>query len=169
MRKYTSEQLTKSFWDKVNKNGTIPEHCPELGNCWEWQAYIMPCGYGQFGWLNNKIWLTHRLSWVFANGEISNEICVLHKCDNRKCVNPNHLFLGTRLDNAKDMVSKDRQNKAPKLNLRKLTIQQANEIRELYAKGGIGTRALANQFGVSKPIICDIINGKRYKEGINFE
>lgn len=68
----------------------------------------MKKGYGVIGEGDKKVHLTHRLSWVYHNGEIPDGLCVLHHCDNPRCVNPKHLFLGTRADNNKDMLNKGR-------------------------------------------------------------
>jgi hypothetical protein len=85
------------FWANVDKSG----------DCWEWQASVNLDGYGRFC-LKGKRIRAHRLSWVLANGEIPEGMCVLHKCDNPPCVSPDHLFLGTRADNVRDMVQKGR-------------------------------------------------------------
>jgi hypothetical protein len=66
--------------------------------------------YGSFK-LGDKVVDAHRVSWMIHFGVIPYKICVLHKCDNRVCVNPEHLFLGTRKDNHDDMVAKGRQAK----------------------------------------------------------
>jgi hypothetical protein len=62
--------------------------------------------------LAGRSMLSHRVSWVEANGPIPDGLCVLHRCDNRACVRPEHLFLGTHLDNIRDMMAKGRGNKA---------------------------------------------------------
>ncbi len=106
-RPKTSAELR--FWPKVNKNGNIPRHLPELGECWEWTGYITKKGYGLFR--NIKHIHAHRFSYEIHNNCKLNDplILVCHRCDNRKCVRPDHLFLGTSNDNIQDMVNKKRQ------------------------------------------------------------
>lgn len=79
--------------------------------CWEWMKFVNSHGYGMLAILTVKgrrPILAHRLSWIISHGD-PGTLCVLHKCDNRKCVNPAHLFLGTRPDNTRDMIAKGRQ------------------------------------------------------------
>ena len=90
-------------------------HCNygDANECWEWSGYITKNGYGQtkIGGRNGKLMQAHRLSWMVNVGEIKDNLHVLHKCDNRMCVNPNHLFLGTNQDNINDRVSKNRSSR----------------------------------------------------------
>lgn len=87
------------FWSKVRILG--------LDECWEWQRALSTKGYGRF-LFQGKNRHTHRIAWLLTRGEIQNGLHVLHKCDNRKCVNPVHLFLGTNTDNMIDMCEKQR-------------------------------------------------------------
>lgn len=141
--------------------------------CWEWTATTMNNGYGHF-WYNKKLTLAHRVSYQFYIGQIPNGICVLHKCDNRKCVNPNHLFLGTYQDNATDRKNKGRGNiptgvKNPRT---KLSIKQVKEIRKLLIKqqkilldykNHYTHRAIAEKYNVTTGAIVCIANGKNWK------
>lgn len=88
----------KRFWDKVDKSG----------DCWEWAAACNSSGYGHIK-LDGAMILAHRLSWILANGPIPDNLCICHTCDNRTCVNPDHLWLGTRADNNSDMTKKGRR------------------------------------------------------------
>lgn len=107
----TPEQAVKLFWSRVNKKGPIPKHCPELGRGWEWLAGSTNDGYGLFG-SKPKV-SSHRYSWELANGQIPDGLFVLHKCDNPRCVNPSHLFLGTHGDNMNDLKEKNRKRGHP--------------------------------------------------------
>jgi hypothetical protein len=76
-----------------------------LSGCWIWQAGALPRGYGLINW-QRKLWLAHRLSWSGVNGPIPAGGMICHRCDERRCVNPEHLFLGTRQVNMDDLRAK---------------------------------------------------------------
>lgn len=99
--------IEERFWAKVDKDGPVPEHMPHLGACWVWTASKLNSGYGQFG-IGGKLRYAHRLSWEMERGEIPDNLCVLHSCDNPPCVRPEHLFLGTRRENSSDCQRKGR-------------------------------------------------------------
>lgn len=90
-------------------------------------------------------------------------MCILHKCDNRGCVNPKHLFIGTNADNAKDKVEKGRQAKGEGNGRSKLTQKKVNQIRELYASGNYTYTDLANIFAVCNNSIIKIIKNEHWK------
>jgi hypothetical protein len=101
------------FWSKVDKDGPIPKHRPELGNCWIWLAgrsKLETGGYGVMRWpMDKSSKHAHRISWFIQHGEWPVP-CALHRCDNPVCVRVKHLFEGTRADNVIDMCAKGRQN-----------------------------------------------------------
>lgn len=162
--KYTSEQRVIAFWNKVDKNGSIPAHCPELGNCWEWIRPVSKRGYAQFRVDTIKTG-AHRFSWELVNGKIPDGLFVLHKCDNRKCVNPNHLFLGTNQDNMNDRNFKNRQAKLRgELNgVSVLKDKDILEIRNKYEKEGIIQSELARMYSVTPQHIWQIVHYKQWK------
>ena len=84
--------------------GYIP--IPETG-CWLWERATTHNGYGQIS-IGGKIMIAHRYSWELHGGHIPDGLCVLHKCDVRCCVNPDHLWLGTQKDNSQDALKKGR-------------------------------------------------------------
>lgn len=163
MTKYTHEQCVSLFWSRVNKNGSIPKHCPELGNCWEWTAALIK-GYGT-ATVHGKALRTHRFSWMLTYGNIPEGLLVLHKCDNRKCVRPDHLRLGTNQDNMDDMWAKGRAfNKRGEEHWHHiLTKAQVIEIRARYENGKVSASQLAKEYFVSRTNIKDIVNNKIWR------
>jgi HNH endonuclease len=155
------------FWAKVNKDGPVPAHCPDLGPCWVWTAATYVAGYGMFG-LGGRTdgsQGAHVVSWIMANGPIRDRLRVLHRCDNRPCVRPEHLFLGTQKDNIHDMLKKRRNvdvgAKGTANSNAKFTDQQIVSIRERFASGEKG-QTLAAEFGVIPNTISRIVTGKAW-------
>jgi len=124
--------------------------------CWEWTGHIHD-GYGCIT-INYKNLRCHRVSYTINKGDIPNGMCVCHRCDNRACINPDHLFLGTYQDNMDDKVSKNRQNKpkGQKHPMSILTNEDVLKIREL--SGTISQRKIAKLFSVKQPSIYKIVN-----------
>jgi hypothetical protein len=143
------------FWQKVDKG--------KENECWNWMGSVhYMWGYGHFR-ANGKQVAAHRYSWILVNGNIPKGLCVCHKCDNPKCVNPSHLFLGTVADNNLDKKLKGRQppvigEKNPRA---KLTEENVREIRRLHILGESGA-SLGRKFGVVKEEIYDIVKRKRW-------
>lgn len=138
----------------------------EPSECWEWNGALNARGYG-FVQMNKKEILAHRLGWFFRYGPIPDGLCVLHHCDNRRCVNPSHLFLGTRTDNNADCTKKGRNGAFFKTHVgrlhpnAKLDDGKIQEIRRLFSDGVIRAD-LARRFGVSKSNMTSIINGRTW-------
>ncbi len=158
------------FWDKVNKDGPI--HPLLKTKCWLWTGSTFKSGYGQFC-IHPKNVKAHRYSWELYTGVVP-DYCVLHRCDNPICVNPEHLFLGTHKDNSDDMKSKDRQARGDRHKSvtkpesvakgvdhgrAKLTDEDVIVIRQLYIKGSslFGSYALAAMYEVSQHLIMLIV------------
>jgi hypothetical protein len=136
------------FWKFVKKTN----------NCWEWLGTTTR-GYGSMG--SNTY--AHRISWEIHNGPIPKGFCVLHKCDNSPCANPEHLFLGTQAENNFDASRKGRNNPFGKAG--KLNPEKVNEIRSIFVRGSptYGAHALGRKFGVNKRLIQNIIHRKIWK------
>lgn len=131
----------------------------DASDCWYWRGSHTNLGYGIFSALGEN--RSHRVAWRLWHGDIPKGMHVLHRCDVRCCVNPEHLFLGTHSDNMRDMVSKGR-GKPPRLRgdhspVRKLNSGQVSEIRDLYATGSLSQRQLADQYGVGQMTINRVI------------
>jgi hypothetical protein len=146
------------FWSKVDKSG----------DCWEWKAHIgrhKRGGYGRFRFRGQAVG-AHRVAYILARGEIAPGMCVCHTCDNRICVNPDHLWLGTSADNTADMDAKGRRGKprtpGPAHYKAAFTADQIRYIRHSPASGA----DLARAFNVSPSCICNIRKRKKYRNVI---
>ncbi len=128
--------------------------------CWLWKSQTQPNGYGMFrvGPRTSSPLYAHRVAWELAYGPIPAGQSVLHRCDQRNCVNPAHLFLGTHTDNMRDASAKRRLN-VPRPNNHKVTDDQCAEIIARHAAGEKQCD-LALEFGVTKGWVSMLINGK---------
>lgn len=144
------------FWSKVNK---APGLGPN-GDCWEWVGTMNTrFGYGQFFYRGSN-WRVNRLSWtLYNNTTIPDGLHVCHSCDNTKCVNPNHLWLGTHQDNMNDKIQKGRSK-----NYAHLTKKDADLVRKSFRESKQPLAVLARQFNVSKGVISGILNNKTHKD-----
>lgn len=101
-------RFARQFWESVRKDGPVPQHAPELGPCWVWTGPHDRKGYGR--WSKT---LAHRHSWELTYGPIEGDLWALHHCDNPPCVNPDHLYLGTVIENTRDAVERGRVYRPP--------------------------------------------------------
>jgi len=151
----------KRFWSRVDKSAG-----PD--GCWFWTASRGHGGYGAVWW-NGCMTSAHRVAYRVAVGEIPSGMCVLHKCDNPLCVNPEHLFFGTQQDNLSDMTSKGRQavgasvvtRRGEECNFSKLTAPQVQEIRRLDSSG-VSSADISSKFGISRKYIWRIVSKKSW-------
>lgn len=113
---HRTRPLTERFWEKVNKDGPIPAHRPDLGQCWLFTGTTNKQGYGEIrrgGKNGGALLLATHVGYELQVGPIEG-LWALHYCDNPPCVRGSHLFLGTHQDNMRDMVQKGRQNNGHK-------------------------------------------------------
>ncbi len=176
-----TELQVKNFFDKVD---TLVER----GDCWIWLAHKNKTGYGMFA-IGMESYLSHRISFYIKNNIDPKDKLVLHKCDNRACVRPEHLFLGTNQDNSDDCKAKGRLAVGERNGLKahpekasrgkdhftyknpekitrgikhgsaKLTEQDVLEIRNLYFEGQVTYQDLADKYKVKNSTIAAIIKG----------
>jgi hypothetical protein len=130
---------TKRFLDKVKVMET---------GCHEWQAGLASGGYGKFQ-NDGKTITAHRFSYSKFVGEIGDKH-VLHKCDNRKCVNPDHLFLGTCAENIADMDAKGRRGSTATT-----TLEFAEKVKSMLADR-YSQQYVADTLGVSQALVSRI-------------
>ena len=139
--------------------------CPMSG-CWIWTGAAMANGYGRFmrgSKLSLRVQLAHRVSYELYIGDIPNDMNVLHKCDNRACVNPGHLFIGTHADNMRDKAEKKRGPRGETCILHKLKANDVLNIRKRHGIDGESPDILAKEYGVSDAQIYRISKRKSWK------
>lgn len=139
------------FWSHVDKSG----------ECWIWTAATADNGYGLFN-DRGRMERAHRMAWRLTCGTIPQGLCVLHRCDVRPCVRPDHLFLGTKKDNTLDMMTKGRHVPASSPGesnpSARLSMAQVFDIRR---EGELGRShsQLAEKYGISKRQVGRILRG----------
>jgi hypothetical protein len=133
------------------------------GGCWLYTGPLAESGYGSVSVKRAQV-RVHRLAWSTVNGAIPDGLVVCHRCDVRNCVNPDHLFIGTVADNARDMVNKGRSAKkaGEEHNQARLTIEQVREMRAL-SDTGVTNIALAARFGISNQQVAKIVLRQRWR------
>jgi len=157
VRKRKPYDVEKAFWKRVDKKSD--------DECWEWKGYLIPNGYGQLKVKQKNVY-AHRYSYELHYGRIPDNLLVCHKCDNRKCVNPRHLFLGTQKDNVHDMDRKGRRVVKP--GTQKITRKDAENIRLLHREG-VHVDILAEKYGLKPCTIRNIIAYRLWKNRENHQ
>lgn len=132
----------------------------ELTSCWVWQRNVQQNGYGHMKY-SGSAQGTHRISWDLHNGQIPQGLCVLHTCDNRACVNPDHLFLGTTKDNVADKIRKGRHARGERVNTAKLTEAHVMKMYKRFDEGA-GCPTVGREFGVTTTMAWNIKTGKSW-------
>lgn len=157
---WAGKTIAERFWQQVDAGGS---------GCWEWTGRRSTRGYGIMR-VRGKVHRMHRLSWELHYGPIPpgsgyHGTCVLHKCDNRACVRPDHLFLGTNADNSADKMAKGRWGVSHQIGElhggHKLTEDDVLAI--INNTEDVSQRVLALRYGVSKSTISVIKRGIRWK------
>lgn len=138
---YMKTKDIQRFWKYVNKQE----------GCWDWIGGIKSTGRGNF-WLNGKTEIAPRVSWAIHRGGLP-KLCVLHTCDNGRCVRPDHLFLGTLSDNTQDMLKKGRH-----VGNRKTSAHDLTTMRFLRQKGFI-LKDIASETGFHIATVQRILSG----------
>ena len=148
-----SDGAVERFWQKVEKTD----------GCWNWTAATRSTGYGCIR-VSGRLISTHRFSFVLHYGEIPVARIVCHSCDNRRCVNPAHLFPGTPAANVRDMVVKGRH---PRLNGERVGSSRMTAVRVVRVfemkMAGISNRRIAAMFNVNAGTIDAIVNRKTWR------
>lgn len=119
-------------------------------------------GYGAIKWAGRMIG-AHKAAYLIAYGEIPDGLQVCHKCDNRACCNPDHLFLGTALDNKQDSISKDRHTRGERVGTAILTASQVDNIRREYDIGLVPQAELGRRYGVTAYNIWRIVHNRTWR------
>jgi hypothetical protein len=164
-----SRPAEERFWAKVEKTN----------DCWEWAGFVDDTGAGRFAPHGNRPTTAYRYSWTLHNGPIPNGLVVCHHCDNRRCVRPDHLFVGTQRENIADAMRKGRmgqigqwvkdhpgeQRRTPRPGASnpaaKLTQADVSEIRSLWP--AVNQSELGRRFGVTQSAIWSVVHGKSWR------
>ncbi len=137
-----------------------------MSDCWHWVAYVDSLGYGRCKKLLGEV-KAHRIAYRYFKGDIPKGMVVMHSCDVRSCVNPDHLSLGTQADNIADMTAKGRRRSGDSSGERngqaKLTQAKVAEIRQLANVGTISQAQIAKLYNVGPMTISRVVRRELWK------
>ncbi len=141
---------------KIGPKKKFYSHIDKTGDCWEWTGTLTTNGYGKFRAMNAS-----RVMWEYEYGNIDESMQVCHTCDNRKCCNPKHLFLGTISENMKDKTAKNRQAKGSKIGISVLDEEQVLNIRKMRLSGKM-YKEISEFFGISFYLVRAICKNRTW-------
>lgn len=166
---------TNHVWHPPTKNLKISDedkirflgHIGYSRNCWNWTGQKFNSGYGS-AWINGKCRTAHRVSYEIFNGKIKGNLLVCHKCDNKSCVKPSHLFLGTSQDNLRDaskkgLLASGKNNGMHISPTLKLNEQKVRKIRKEHNPKVFTCEMLAKKYNVSKRTIRSVLENENWK------
>ncbi len=151
MKENTWESLDRWFWPRVNKTDA----------CWLWTGAINGWGYGSVR-MKCKSFGAHAISYRVHKGEIPKGLEIMHSCDVRACVNPEHLSLGTKQDNKNDCVRKERQARGETNGHSSLTKEQVLRIAQIRREKGWGYKKIAKETGLGSSAISHVLAGRTW-------
>lgn len=143
-------RLATRFWAKVEQTDT----------CWLWRGATSGSGYGRAK-RPSGMWQAHRLAWLYTHGRIPRDLDVLHRCDVKLCVSPQHLYLGTDIENSQDRIDRGRAN-APRGEASPQARLTEDAVREIR-RSTESQRALARRFGVTRIAIRFARTGRTWR------
>ena len=155
--------VLERYWRCVDKGAP--------NGCWQWRGASAPNGYGAFTWYGylrirpsgTSVLRAHRFAYELRHGFIADRrVLACHRCDNRRCVNPDHIFLGSARDNALDATAKGRVPRGAQSRRSKLTEAEVEEIRAL-ALVGVRRGALGALYGISERTVPNILDGSTWR------
>lgn len=146
-----SEQRVAAFWNKVRKSDS----------CWEWIGQLNHAGYGMFR-KGNKLARAHRISFSMSN-QLSDSDIILHSCNNRKCVNPKHLRIGSQKENFHDSILAGTAPICENNGQSKLTKEEVSKIKEMYIPRKFGCVKISRFFNISRRQVSRILSGEAWR------
>lgn len=159
------KSVAKTTLDRYGTRERFWSYVSMGDGCWTWKKRINQNGYGIFKINHAHGMSAHRVAWYYRFGEIPDGMYVCHVCDNRGCVRPSHLFIGTHADNMSDMKAKSRSASGERSGVHKLTTEQVEKIRSIGCSEP--TEKIALRFGVSGGHVRKILRGETRRREIS--